>query len=89
MNGFMGVLDVLLETPLAEDQRDYVETARVSAEAHCWKFSATFLDFSKIEAGRMELDPVPISIAALVEETVRTLDTEWRRARRWSCGARR
>ena len=74
MNGFMGMLDVLLETPLAEDQRDYVETARVSAGA-LLEILRDILDFSKIEAGRMELDPVPISIAALVEETVRTLDT--------------
>jgi signal transduction histidine kinase/ActR/RegA family two-component response regulator len=74
MNGFMGMLDVLLDTPLAEDQRDYVETARVSAGA-LLEILRDILDFSKIEAGRMELDPVPISIAALVEETVRTLDT--------------
>jgi signal transduction histidine kinase/ActR/RegA family two-component response regulator len=73
MNGFMGMLDVLLDTPLAEDQRDYVETARTSAGA-LLEILRDILDFSKIEAGRMSLDPVPISIAALVEESVRTLD---------------
>jgi signal transduction histidine kinase/ActR/RegA family two-component response regulator len=72
MNGFMGMLDVLIETPLSEDQRDFVETARTSA-GNLLEILRDILDFSKIEAGRMELDPTPISIAALVEETVRPL----------------
>jgi signal transduction histidine kinase/CheY-like chemotaxis protein len=70
MNGFMGMLDVLLETPLSEEQRDFVDTARISAGS-LLEILRDILDFSKIEAGRMELDPVPISVAALVEETVR------------------
>ena len=74
MNGFMGMLDVLMETPLSEDQHDYVETARVSAGT-LLDILRDILDFSKIEAGRMELDPVPISIATLVEETVVPLET--------------
>ncbi len=74
MNGFMGMLDVLMETPLSEDQHDFVETARVSAGT-LLDILRDILDFSKIEAGRMELDPVPISIAALVEETVLPLET--------------
>jgi len=78
MNGFMGMLDVLLETPLAEDQRDFVETARASAGSLV-EILRDILDFSKIEAGRMELDPVPISIAALVEETLVPLEIVARR----------
>jgi signal transduction histidine kinase/CheY-like chemotaxis protein len=74
MNGFMGMLDVLLETPLAENQRDYVETARVSA-GNLLEILRDILDFSKIEAGRMELDPVPISVTQLVHETVHPLET--------------
>ncbi len=72
MNGFMGMLDVLLETPLSEDQTDFVETARGSAGT-LLEILRDILDFSKIEAGRMELDPVPLSIAALVAETVRPM----------------
>ncbi len=68
MNGFMGMLDVLLETELSEDQRDCAETARVSAGS-LLEILRDILDFSKIEAGRMELDPCPLSIAALIEET--------------------
>ncbi len=73
MNGFIGMLDVLLETRLSEDQRDYVETARASADT-LLEILRDILDFSKIEAGRMELDPVPISVAALVEQTVRPIE---------------
>jgi len=68
MNGFMGMLDVLLETELSGDQRDCAETARASAGS-LLEILHDILDFSKIEAGRLELDPVPVSIAALIEET--------------------
>jgi len=73
MNGFMGLLEVLLETPLSENQRDLVETARTSAGTQL-EILRDILDFSKIEAGRMELDPVPISVAGLVEETLHPLE---------------
>jgi signal transduction histidine kinase/CheY-like chemotaxis protein len=73
MNGFMGMLDVLVETPLSEEQHDFVETARLSAGT-LLEILRDILDFSKIEAGRIELDPVPISIAALMEEAVQPLE---------------
>ncbi len=72
MNGFMGMLDVLFETPLSAEQREYVETARTSA-CTLLEILKDILDFSKIEAGRMELDPTPISIAALIAETAHPL----------------
>jgi two-component system, sensor histidine kinase len=73
MNGFIGMLGVLAETPLSLDQRNYVETARNSADS-LLEILGEILDFSKIEAGRMSLDPVPVSIAALVEETALPLE---------------
>jgi signal transduction histidine kinase/ActR/RegA family two-component response regulator len=73
MNGFMGMLAVLAETPLSADQRDFVETARESATSLV-EILGDILDFSKIEAGRLTLDPVPISIPALIEEAVRPLE---------------
>jgi signal transduction histidine kinase/ActR/RegA family two-component response regulator len=78
MNGVMGMLDVLEETPLTEDQRDCVETAGASA-ATLLELLKDILDFSKIEAGRLELDPTPISIAALIHETVHPLEILARR----------
>ena len=73
MNGFMGMLDVLAETPLSIDQRDFVETARDSASS-LLEILGDILDFSKIEAGKLTLDPVPISIPAVIEEAVRPLE---------------
>jgi signal transduction histidine kinase len=78
MNGFMGMLAVLAETPLSIEQRDFVETARDSAGS-LLEILGDILDFSKIEAGRLTLDPVPISIATLIEETARPLEVVARR----------
>jgi signal transduction histidine kinase/ActR/RegA family two-component response regulator len=73
MNGFMGMLDVLAQTPLSLDQLDLVETARDSASS-LLQILGDILDFSKIEAGRLTLDPVPISIPLLIEEMALPLD---------------
>ena len=73
MNGLMGMLDVTLDTPLDEEQRDYLETARASA-GNLLQLLNDILDFSKIEAGRMDLAPSPFAVAALVEESMHSLD---------------
>ena len=73
MNGLMGMLDVALETPLDDEQRDYLETARHSAGT-LLQLLNDILDFSKIEAGRMTIAPAPFAVAAAVEESLRTLD---------------
>jgi two-component system, sensor histidine kinase len=73
MNGLMGMMDVVLETRLDSEQKDYLETARGSAETLLYILN-DILDFSKIEAGKLELCPSPFSIATLVDEDLRTLD---------------
>jgi signal transduction histidine kinase len=73
MNGLMGMMDVVLDTSLDAEQRDYLETARLSAESLLHILN-DILDFSKIEAGKMALSPTPFSPALLVEESVRTLE---------------
>ena len=72
MNGVTGMTDLLLDTDLSVEQRDYAETVRNSADALLVIIN-DILDFSKIEAGKMEIARVPFDVRAIVEETVELL----------------
>ena len=67
MNGIIGMVNLALATPLAGDQREYVETARNSAEA-LLAILNDVLDFSKVEAGHLTIDPEPFVVRDLVSE---------------------
>ena len=73
INGILGMNDLLLDSQLSPDQRDYAETVRDSGEA-LLEIITDILDFSKIEAGRLELDELDISLADLIGSVVRLLD---------------
>jgi signal transduction histidine kinase/CheY-like chemotaxis protein len=72
MNGVMGMTELVLETGLNAEQRDYLNTVKSSADSMLAVIN-DILDFSKIEAGRLELDPVPFNLRDLVEDTARGL----------------
>jgi len=72
MNGVMGMTELVLETELTGEQRDYLNTVKFSADSMLTVIN-DILDFSKIEAGRLELDPVPFNLRDHLEETVRAL----------------
>ena len=67
MNGVIGMTGLLLDTRLNEEQRDYAETIRSSADVLLTVIN-NILDFSKFEQGEFELEEVPFSVRKSVEE---------------------
>jgi len=68
MNGVIGMTSLLRNTTLTEDQYDFVESIRISADA-LLEIINEILDFSKIESGKMELEEHPFFIHKIIEET--------------------
>ncbi len=69
MNGVIGMTGLLLETDLTDEQREYVEATRSSADALLTIIN-DILDFSKIESGRLELENHPFELHTCIEEAL-------------------
>ena len=72
MNAVMGMTNLVLETPLEEKQRFYLERIKKSSD-NLLRIINDILDLSKIEAGKMELEQIDFSLNDLVEHVKLTL----------------
>jgi PAS domain S-box-containing protein len=72
MNAIIGMTDLALQTKLTKRQREYLDTARESAEA-LMAIINDILDVSKIEARRLTLEQVPFAVRDTIEDSVRLL----------------
>ena len=69
MNGIIGMTALLLDTELTDEQREYVEATRSSADALLTIIN-DILDFSKIESGKLELERHPFELHTCIEEAL-------------------
>ncbi len=74
MNAILGMTELVLDTPLQDDQRQSLRTVKSAAD-NLLRIINDLLDFSKIEAGKLELDISDISLRSVVRDTLRALAT--------------
>ncbi len=72
MNGVIGFTNLLLDSPLSDEQREHAVTIKHSGELLLTIIN-DILDFSKIEAGKMVVEIVPVDVSSLVDEVVTLL----------------
>jgi PAS domain S-box-containing protein len=72
MNAVIGMTNLLLDTQMTSEQRDYTNTIRVSGDALLTLINDV-LDFSRIEAGRLELEHAPFNLRTCIEEALELL----------------
>lgn len=84
LNAIIGLTELTLDSELTPDQRDNLETAKLSADS-LLSIINDILDFSKIEAGKLELEAMDFDIVEVLQECEKILSLS---ARKKSIGLR-
>jgi len=72
ISGAIGMIELLKQTSLQEQQRDYVESLEISAH-HLHQVIDDILDFSKIEAGKLELKITDFDLRRTIADVITIL----------------
>ena len=72
MNGVLGMTELALETELNDEQREYLNIVKSSADSLLTVIN-DILDFSKIEAGKLIVENIPFNLGRTVGESLKSL----------------
>lgn len=72
MNGILGMTELALDTPLSEEQREYLELAHSSAQSLLTVIN-DILDFEKLEAGKLQIEEIEFELEKCIRDTAESL----------------